>query len=232
MNIYDLKKLPNGSGGYGCCYIVDDETLYKRFHKQKDGSYPFAYNYFDKFYGLENDSFVFPKEIDVEGDYTIGYTMNYIHADTLEVLDFDFSINDFIIALDKLKEGLYEVTNQGIVVLDVNAKNMLYDGDFHIIDTDLFLAKGESDFDPYDVNEDYVVSYLHSYITQEKCPYEIGKIINYNDDLKYFDKRLTKDANISDLKNFLYELKDSVSRLANRNIDNFTELYDEVSVIR
>ena len=232
MVTFGLKKLPNGKGGFGRCYIIDDNTLYKKFFKQDNGKYPFEYDHFDKFYGVKSDSFVFPRDIETKGDYTLGYTMDYIHADTLELLDFDYSISDFIVALDKLKQGLYEVTEQGIIISDVNAKNMLYDGEFHVIDTDLYMTKDESYIDPYDHNEDYLIRYLYLYFTQEKKPDEIAKIISENDYLISLRRNLIKDGKVSDLKEFLYELRDCVSKLAHKDIDNFADMYEEVSLVR
>lgn len=232
MITFGLKKLPNGKGGFGRCYILDDKTLYKKFFKQDNGKYPFEYDHFDKFYGIESDSFVFPIEVETKGDYVLGYTMDYIHADTLELLDFDYSISDFIVALDKLKQGLYEITEQGIIISDVNAKNILYDGEFHVIDTDLYMTKDESYFDPYDHNEDYLIRYLYAYFTQEKCSQEIKEIINQNDYLISLTRNILKDAKTSDLKEFLYELRDYVSRLAHKDIDNFDDMYKEISMKR
>ena len=233
MNVSGLRKLPNGKGGYGECYILDNDTLYKRFYKLSDGSYPFDCDYFEKFIGMNNDVFVFPRNIDIEGNYTVGYTMDYIHSDTLEDLDFDFSIDDFVLALDKLNEGLYEVTNQGIVVLDVNAKNMLYDGeDFHVIDTDLYITRDETDFVPEEVNEDYVASYLYSYITQEKRPHEIKKVIERDYGLTRLDKALSKNARIADLKTFVYGLKDEVEMAVGHETESFSDLYEAVDKIR
>ena len=232
MNVLGLRKLPNGDGGYGSCYILDNNTLYKKFHKMDDGTYPFEADYFDKFIGVKSDSFVFPKDITVDGDYAIGYTMDYIHADTLEVMDFDFSINDFIVALDRLKEGIYKVTNSGIVICDVNAKNMLYDGEFHVIDTDLYMTTDECDFDPYDVNEDYVASYLYSYITEEKCSYEMGMIRKYNYELDKLDREMRKGADMESLKHYLYELQNSVEELSERRIDTFNDLYKVMKRIK
>lgn len=232
MNTFGLKKLPNGEGGFGRCYIINNDTLYKKFYKQNDGKYPFSYDYFDKFIGVESDSFVFPNDVETRGDYTIGYTMDYIHADTLELLDFDFSIDDFITSLDKLREGLYEITEQGIVICDVNAKNMLYDGDFHVIDTDLYMTKDETYFDPEEKNEDYLASYLYYYLTQEKCPYEVNGLINENDYLRLINNDMVKGANISNLKSFLYELRDYVSRLCHKDINNFNDMYKEIVMTR
>lgn len=232
MNVFGLKKLPNGKGGYGECYILDNETLYKRFYALEDGTYPFDCDYFEKFIGLKSDVFVFPKNIDIEGNYTVGYTMDYIHADSLEQQDFDFSIDDFVIALDKLKEGVYKITENGLVILDVNAKNMLYDGEFHVIDIDLYQTKRECDFDPEEVNEDYLTSYLHRYITEEKRPYEMKKIIERDYGLSKLDNALKKDARIADLKTFLYELKDEVETAVGYKTKKFTDLYDAVDKIR
>ena len=232
MNVLGLKKLPNGDGGYGSCYILDSNTLYKKFHKMDDGTYPFEADHFDKFIGVESDSFVFPKNIDIEDNYAVGYTMDYIHANTLESIDFDFSINDFIVALDKLKEGIYKVTNSGIVVCDVNAKNILYDGEFHVIDTDLYMTADECDFDPYDVNEDYIASYLYSYITEEKCSYEMEMIRDYNYNLDELDKKIRKKADMESLKHYLYELQDSVGELEDRRIDTFNDLYKGIQKVR
>ena len=85
MNVFGLAKLPNGKGGFGQCYIINNNLLYKKFYKQKDKTYPFSADYFDKFDGVESDSFVFPIDIDTSDKYTVGYTMDYVHADTLEV---------------------------------------------------------------------------------------------------------------------------------------------------
>ena len=231
MDKTKLKKLPNGKGNYGECYIVDNNTLYKEFFRLDDGSYPFEKNYFNDMQGIENGTFVFPKKIYTNGDYTLGYTMDYIHAYNLELIQLDFSLSDFIIALDRLKEDLKRLTENGIVICDVNSRNILYDGKFHVIDTDLFTTEEKSGFNP-EGNEKYLSEYLYYYVTEENNRYEFDDLLFSNDELYYVDKKIKNKCNMDILKDFLFELRDALLKETNFETDNFKDMYRIVKAKR
>ena len=231
MNTLGLKKLPNGQGGFGRCYIIDNDTLYKKFFKLSKNKYPFSAEYFEDLVGLENRTFVFPKELEIRGDYTTGYTMDYIHAGSIESKSFDCSITDFIISLDDLREDIYELDDQGIIIRDVTAEHILYDGDFHIIDTDLYI-KDKNNYYDSGYNEDYLVSYLYSFFSGQKSGVGFESLIEKSDELRYADSEVKKNCTISNLKEFLYEMKGVISKLEGEDIDDFQNLYKGISRVR
>lgn len=228
MDTSKLKKLPNGKGTFGECYIIDDKTLYKKFYSLGNEIYPFEKDYFDTFKGIKNDSFVFPKEIYTKGDYTIGYTMDFIHADSLSNLKLDFSITDFIYALDILKEDLKRINNQNIIIDDINSNNILYDGLFHIIDIDLF-AQGEESNTYVDDNEKYLAEYLYYYVTEENNTiYTYYDLVDNNDELYYAHRLINQDCNFSNLKDFLFELREALTKGTSCPSDNFKDMYKAI----
>lgn len=225
MDTSKLKKLPNGEGGFGECYIVDQNTLYKKFYKLSSGKYPFEADRFNDFVGIKNKNFVFPNEIETNGEYTIGYTMDYIHAKDLKVLNYNYSISDFIMALDDLKESLYELAYLGIVIADVNDKNILFDDQFHIIDTDLYIMDNERHYD-MGHNEDYLVNYLNYLFVYADRTLIIKDLLDSNEDLNLSNRIVERDYTISALKDFLIELREIATRLFGKEVENFSEIYD------
>ena len=224
MDTSDLKKLPNGKGSFGECFIVDDKTLYKKFFRLENGDYPFEKDYFNNIKGIKNNSFVFPKKIYTKGEYTVGYTMDFIHAKNLSDLKLDFSITDFIYALDILKEDLKRINNQNIIINDINSSNILYDGLFHIIDTDLFVKEDNSVY--IDENEMYLAEYLYQYITEENnTVYTYYDLIDKNEELYYANRIINNDCTLSNLKCLLFELKDALIKEIGCESDNFKEMY-------
>ena len=231
MNTLGLKKLPNGNGSFGECYILDNNTLYKKFYKLPGGDYPFTEEHFSDLVGIENNSFVFPRKLETEDGYVTGYLMDYIHAKDLEALDFDYSITDFLYALDSLKDDIYKLSDEGIVVMDVNFGNILFDDKFHIIDTDLYCKDIKNYYGP-DYNEDYIVNALHYSFTNKKNRFELSYLISQNDELSYFDARLKNEYSINAFKDFLISLREVVSSLEGEDIDNLKRLYQGVARVR
>lgn len=223
MNVCKLKELPDGKGNFGKCYIIDDRTLYKEFYESSRSGYSFKKESLKKIVNIKNDSFIFPKKLYTKGNEVLGYTMNYIHANRIDKLNYNFSIIDFICAFDTLKENLKKINDERIVMIDAGVKNTLFNGNFYIIDTD-FYEKEEDPYFDYNSNEEYIVMYLYEYLVLRENKYEMLSLIEKNDDLRIINDDLMKKFNISTFKTFLYELREAICKINHEDIDNFSEM--------
>lgn len=223
MDVNKLKELPDGKGNFGKCYIMDDKTLYKEFYKNSYSGYSFKKENLKRITNIKNDSFIFPKKLYTKGDEVLGYTMDYIHADRMDKLNYNFSIIDFIYAFDVLKENLKKINDERILMIDAGVKNTLFNGNFYIIDTD-FYEKNDDPYFDYNSNEEYIVMYLYEYLILRENKYEMLNLIEKSDDLRIVNDDLMKKFNISTFKIFLYELREEICKINHRDIDNFSEM--------
>ena len=93
------------------------------------------------------DFFVFPEDLVKDiFRFLIGYTEEKINGYTLKELfdlllndqHLDISINDFMIAYEKLKPSIKEVSDRYYFMTDTHAKNIMYDGNLNFVDLDYY----------------------------------------------------------------------------------------------
>ena len=93
------------------------------------------------------DFFIFPDELVKDiFRFLIGYTEEKINGFTLKDLfdlllndnHLDISINDFMIAYEKLKPSIKEVSDRSYFMTDTHDKNIMYDGNLNFIDFDYY----------------------------------------------------------------------------------------------
>lgn len=220
LDTIKLKPLKNGSGSYGRCYIVDDNTLYKKFFINEDGKYPFHRDKLSNLIGIENDTIIFPTELDIVDDYVRGYYMKWIHAPNMREIDYDISLSSIISSLDKLELDLNLVSDLGIVISDVNFENVLFKDRFYLIDIDL-CWKSRGYFNVNSFNERMFTNFLHHYFIKEYNYYEFIFALENYPRLENVYCASINSKSISSFKEFLIMYKEYISEIAGCDIDNF-----------
>ena len=136
-DITKLELIKNGSiGNSSKVYKLNDLECIKIYNKSRDEYELYRLNGFTK---LKYEHVIMPNTLVIINNKFKGYTMNYVNGNMLcDCLDLDFSFalkkyNDFV------KDVTSEIENDGIILYDCNASNVIYDNDnqcFKLIDCD------------------------------------------------------------------------------------------------
>lgn len=127
-----------GQGSQGICYLrKEDNTVFKIFHDYFDYEDP-GYTSEDilKFSYIDNNTFLWPKDVIKVSNTIIGYTMPYKKNKNL------YQINPLLVNLNNLEQGAISaekdiklLTDEGIKLYDVRYNILYSKGKINIIDT-------------------------------------------------------------------------------------------------
>lgn len=230
MNISELKPLPNGSGSFGKCFIVNENILYKKLFLTEEGTLPIYEDSFENIVGLNNDTFIFPMYLDIDKEYIRGLFLKWIHARNMEEINSDILISTVIEALDKFRLDLKKVSDIGIVIDDITSENMLFNDQFYMID----LESSKFNFDMKDLfgfNEASFVWFFDDYFTSGKYYSSFCHLLSSNKKLNksYYD--VVKGMKLYYFQEFLYVYKKIISDLADSDVDNLRNVHKVLSRI-
>ena len=142
----DYKKellqdaFPIGRGTTAICYLRSDGYIFKRFidtyltyemfnkHDMKEK--------FELINRIQNDSFIGPDILVMQDNKIVGYLYPYINANTFGSVSSSTTLFDLYKNIDKLVEDTIEISKHGFVLGDLHKKNVLFDGDYYVIDLD------------------------------------------------------------------------------------------------
>lgn len=126
----------------GACAIVykyDTKTAIKVLKDNINGMYELKE--FEKIVGIKNDTFVFPQKIvSINGEFS-GYLMEYVDGYLLDNVISGIDINTLIESIKKVETDLKKISNDKIVIEDLNQGSLMYDrktNRIRIIDTDFY----------------------------------------------------------------------------------------------
>ena len=140
-----VDKLPKvyssafSSGLTAECFLMPDGHVYKRYFKH--GKYtPFI----KLFAGVENDTFIFPKQLiflkeETEKRFKAVIT-RYIEGSTVEELSELTDLREFLNALNVFEKELLELSRRDVHITDIHSENIIYTKDKRLvaIDTDFY----------------------------------------------------------------------------------------------
>lgn len=172
------------------------------------------YNMYEKLNKLEtikNDSYIVPEELLIKDNEIIGYIYPYIHAKTLKrVINNNISINNLFNNYEKLISDTKKVSELDFIIHDLHSRNILFDGNYYIIDLD------QGDFYKYQDNFKLNVYKIRDVIMDEIFKNNVDYILEFNnidigntyrkinwaniDEVKYFFNYLSKYINKDNIK--------------------------------
>lgn len=136
----EISKLPNlGGGACATVYKYSDELAVKVFKKQ--GMELHNEESFSEIFGIENETYVFPKcRIEIDGTFQ-GYAMQYIDGSMLDQVVKEIDLKTLTEAIRKAESDLKLLSADKIMFNDVNQGGLMWtkDGKIKVIDTDFFL---------------------------------------------------------------------------------------------
>jgi len=192
--------------------------LYKTFN------YDFHDDSISLLTGIKNDTFVFPLQSLVVNNLVKAYIMRRVHAKNLRCLGSDLSINDLVSSLDKLSFDTKLISDDNIMIFDLNDSNVLFDGKkISVVDCD-FYSVVPNFIDVFKENSNMFCNTFHNYVAfsmNDEITY--NKFIS-NNNLDEFVKYLIYEGDFDCLKEFLVKFKEIVSVYAGRDVDNLRQV--------
>ena len=138
IDVSKLKPLEHGEGKFGKCYILDEETIYKEFKPVIEEELIICKESLVPLVEKENETFILPRYLNCEDKILLGYTMRYINAPCLRRLGHNISLSKLALATPKVYQDIDNLSNNKIITADVNDRNILFDENIHIIDSDFY----------------------------------------------------------------------------------------------
>ena len=179
--------------------------------------------------GIQNDTYVGPETILIKDGIVVGYVFPYVDAKTLHTVSLRTTLFDLFNNIDTLIDDTKDISDKGFRLYDVHNKNILFDGNYYVIDLD----KGKLVEDSSNIFK-YNMSSIRSTILGQIFNSKPWEIIKFKDEeLQEFDGRnsWTSDENIYEyfrmLANKSGEANPSIKQLR-RKIDYkkyFNEYY-------
>ena len=141
--------LPIGIGTTARCYIGKDGNVIKLYKDNSDTRFLLKTdNYEEKLVEISkvsNDTFIGPKKLLYIDDKLAGYIYEYIKGNELEHIKRSTKLsqvfNNFEIVLNNIKK----ISDSNFILRDVHGKNILFNGEYHVIDLDRGVFE---DYDP------------------------------------------------------------------------------------
>ena len=121
------------------CYVTDTGDVFKKYYQQI--GYVNMIRLLSEF---KSDMFVFPRDLvflrELKDENFVGYLMRFAQGQRFDSLDENIKIRPFIKHMLELEREMLRLTEQGIIMEDLNQGNIFYDKEkgFTVVDTDLF----------------------------------------------------------------------------------------------
>lgn len=134
---YYTKRLSRGVSAR--CYVTDTGDVFKKYY-QKVG----YVNILRLLSDFESDKFIFPRDLvflhDTKDENFVGYLMRYAQGERFDKLDENIKMRNFLKHMLELEKEMLRLTEQGLIMIDLNQRNIFYDKEkgFLVVDTDLF----------------------------------------------------------------------------------------------
>lgn len=130
-----------GIGTTAICYLMKDKRVLKVFMNTSGKDYLFnkyenIIDHFERINELKNKTYVVPEELLIKDKECVAYIYDYINSRTLKHIRLSTKIDSLLCGYDRLVEDTEEISNKGFCLYDLHDKNILFNGDYHIIDLD------------------------------------------------------------------------------------------------
>ena len=129
-----------GYGTTAICFLLRDNTVLKLFinthHKRSLFKFRDIVEHLSSLEKLNNETYVAPRKLVMIGDEVVAYIMDYRKAKTMKRISNSVRVNDLLMSYPKLLEDTRSVSLSHFRISDMHDKNILFNGDYHVIDLD------------------------------------------------------------------------------------------------
>lgn len=136
QNLYSYLKYSRiiGMGTSAICFLMPNGKVLKVYYERAFKRY-IAAN-MDMFSDIGNDSFIAPSELLFKNGLCLAQIYKYIPGKTFNNINSNYTIKDILIGYKKLIEDTRKISEKSFVLCDIHDRNILFNGEFKIIDLD------------------------------------------------------------------------------------------------
>lgn len=225
IDVEKLKPLEHGEGKFGKCYILDEGTIYKEFKPDIEEELIICEENLLPLVGKENETFILPRYLNCEDDILLGYTMRYINAPCLKRLGHNISLSKLALATPQVYQDIENLSNKKIISADVSDRNILFNDNIHIIDSDFYTLGDNIDKILLENRKNYNQAILSYICETSMTKNEIEEFIMNDFYLKYLYNLLERGGSKEAMIGFLTTLKIKISEYAGKEVDNLKDVY-------
>lgn len=133
INKYLVGAIPIGVGTTAICFLIPNNKVIKIYHSPLMKK--FVFENMHEFDCIGNDTYISPSEFLVKDNLCVAQIYDYVKAKTLHSSN-KLKISEIIKAYDKLYQDTIKISEKGFFLCDLHDKNILFNGNFYIIDLD------------------------------------------------------------------------------------------------
>lgn len=134
LSKYLIGSIPIGIGTSAICFLMPNEKVLKIYYSSSLKNY--ITSNIEMFYKIGNETYIAPEELLLKDGLCIAQIYEYIPSTTLHNISCDYKMNDIINAYEKLIIDTKKISEKSFVLRDLHDKNILFNGEFNIIDLD------------------------------------------------------------------------------------------------
>lgn len=208
LDLFMSSFYPIGFGSSARLYLTHNLDVLKIFKNNFEGQWiksnPDYIDKFCKISELANGSFIGPEQLIYSGGKFVGYTYHFVNAPTLSKLDKGITLSGLFANYDKLAINTRLISNEHFLLSDMHSKNILFDGNFYIIDLDHcdFVTKYDSE-SIYRLNMDKL---FRAIIKQIYGIRSVDSVVFDDKELNELYRSINK-GNIEEVRLFLSKVK-------------------------
>lgn len=133
-------SIPIGIGTSAVCFLMRDGNIIK-IYRESFLKKELFYNYDMKEHLtsinlLNNDSYIGPHELLIKDDKVVAYIYPFVKAKVIKKIDNNLQSENILKGYDKIYKDTKTISNQGFLLNDLHYKNILFNGNYYIIDLD------------------------------------------------------------------------------------------------
>lgn len=154
---YLKGAIPIGVGTTAICFLMPNKNVLK-LYIELEGKIN-LFKYFDMNRHIEelnmicNDTYIGPQEVLIKNNQVVGYIYPYVYARVLKRLSDKVEEEDILKGYKKLYTDTYLISKQNFKLFDLHLKNMLYNGNYYVIDLDKGKIENQDNIFHYNIKE-------------------------------------------------------------------------------
>lgn len=141
--------LPIGVGTTAKCYRSKDGDVIKVYRDNSDARFLLKTDNFEEklamMKDISNETFIGPRKLLYVDNKLAGYIYDYVRANDLERISKSTRLSSVFGHFDIVLDNLKRISNQNFILRDVHGRNILFNGNYHVIDLDRGVFE---DYDP------------------------------------------------------------------------------------
>ena len=139
-----------GRGTTAYCFLLKNGMVLKLFKKSYMINSLFSEQKIkerlEDIHEIQNDSYIGPEILVMNKDKVIGYLYPFIEAKTFKKISSKTTLYEIYEHLGKLLDDTKDISKKGFYLIDMHHRNMLFDGNYYIIDLDKGYIMEQKDY--------------------------------------------------------------------------------------